>query len=236
MIDTPRSCKRAFRQGITDRQKKPSRQTALDEDAQKIQDDIKSMMANMNSQTVPPPLPISPDSGHKNFNRTMVYLNSLVGKCNSLEDNFFMDFTDITNATLSEIRKKQRSFEQRLAQQIIPEQQQEPAPTTCVRFKDGSIGFRQGLLITKCAYEQTPIYDEDAGEQLVDVTDTSIAMDLRQMPEDAQIAKAQAILDGTVNYSTVNFTPGLQVPYTVPKHNSQYVQDTEQTQVQMGHQ
>ena len=84
------------------------------------------MMSNMSkTETVPPPLPISPDSGHKNYNRTMLYLNSLVGKCNSLNDNFFMDFTDITNATLAEIRKKQRSSAQRLAQQIIPEQQPE---------------------------------------------------------------------------------------------------------------
>ena len=166
----------------------------------------------------------------------MVYLNSLVGKCNSLDDNFFMDFTDITNATLTEIRKTQRSSAQRLAQQIIPEQQQEPAPTVCVRFKDGIIGFKQGMLITKFGYDDAPIYDKDARDQLVGVTDTTIAMDLRQMPEHAQITQGQSILEGTVDYSFIKFTPGLEVPYTVPKHNSQYVQDTEQTQVQMGHQ
>ena len=165
----------------------------------------------------------------------MVYLNSLVGKCNSLDENFFMDFTDITNSNLTEIRKKQRAFEERLAQpQTTPEQQQQVQPT-CIRFKDGSIGFKQGLLLTKCAYEEAPIYDEDGGEQLVDVTNTAIAMDLRQMPEDAQIQRAQALLDGNVNYSTVKFTPGLKAPYTVPIHNSQFVQDTEQTQTQSGH-
>ena len=160
----------------------------------------------------------------------MLYLNSLVGKCNSLDDNFFMDFTDITNATLAEIRKKQRSS----AQQIIPQQQPEPA--VCVRFKDGSIGIKQGMLITKCGYDDAPLYEEDTQDQFVDVTDTTVAMDLRQMPEHTQMMKGQSILQGTVDYSSVQFTLGLQVPYTAPKHNSQYVPDTEQTQVQMGHQ
>ena len=92
------------------------------------------------------------------------------------------------------------------------------------------------MLITKCGYDNAPIYEEDTRDQFVDVTDTTVAMDLRQMPEHAQMTQGQSILEGTVDYSSVQFTKGLQVPYTAPKHNSQYVQDTEQTQVQMGHQ
>ena len=237
MHETPRSKKKAFRQGISERTRKPSRQAALDEDAQKIQDEIKAMMENMNNPTEqpvrPPPLPISPDSGHVNFNRTMVYLNSLVGKLNSLNEDFFMDFTDITNASLSDIRKKQRVSEEKEADQQEPEQLP-PPPTTCVRFKDGSIGYKQGNYLTKCRLEDAPVYEDDVNGLVVDVTNT-MGLDLRQMAvqsvKDQGLIDANGnyIVDGNANYS-VKFAPGLQFPHTAVKHNHNFVADTEQSQ------
>ena len=208
-----------------ERQKKPSRQAALDDDAQKIQDEIKVMMQNMKNPTqqpVPPTLQISPDSGHVNYNRTMVYLNSLVGKLNSLNEDFFMDFTDMTNATLSEIRKKQRVSEQKQADEQQP-QQLPPPPTTCVRFKDGCIGYNQGGFLTKCRLEDAPVYDDQqANGVVVDVTDT-LALDLRQMAE--QSVKDQGLIDDNGNYIvdgnapkyTVELRQGLQFPHTAAK-------------------
>ena len=209
----------------------------MDEEAQKLQEEIKGMVQTMKNppqQQVPPTLQTSPHSGHGNYNRTMLYLNSLVGKLNSLNDDFFMDFTDMTNATLADIRKEQRLSEEKKTdeQQQVPP----PAPITCIRFKDGSIGYNQGGFLTKCRLEDAPVYDDSQPNGLVvDVTDT-IALDLRQSAE--QSLKDQGLIDNNGNVIvegnapkyTVELRQGLQFPHTDAKHNSNFVPDTEQSQ------
>ena len=210
----------------------------MDEDAQKLQEEIKGMVQSFKNpqqqQQLPPTLQTSPHSGHANYNRTMLYVNSLVGSLNSLNDDFFLDFSDMTNATLADIRKQQRLSEEKKTdeQQQVPP----PEPITCIRFKDGSIGYEKGGLLTKCRLEDAPVYDDSQPNGLVvDITDT-IALDLRQSAE--QSLKDQGLLDNNGNVIvqdnapkyTVQLRPGLQFPHTEAKHNIHFVPDTEQSQ------
>lgn len=194
------------------------------------------MMANVKNTA--PTSATDVNNNHPNNNRTMLYLNSIAGKLNTLNDEFFMDFTDSTNHTLSQLRKSQRNQDKEMQVMQPPTLPALPAippaisppipppipPPQIIKFPDGNYGYAHGSVVAKIQKSAIPVYDDGS---LVDVR-AEDALDYSQRPRTP--SAIDRVLDQGIQYNQIIYGKGLEQPKTEAVRNEAFVADTEETQ------